>query len=376
MSSMTTVTRICTYNMGGTISDYMNLIAGTAEIDPSTPKGRRTDIRNELEGSKKTLEEGYRKAEDAAAGSLADASFDVFCLQEMGTRDRPLVRSLLAKNFTLIHVEERIGLNPGEKDSQVFTAIALSDRYTDVQNLSENIRYSYQERARKHRTKKKGDKGSEGPEQEEFVLKKYEDIKDVAIAVAYDTQLKQRVAFVSIHVPGMDFDNPTRPNTQEPGNALCEEIAKRIARIPKCSLKFIGADMNGTPEIAPERFRLLTSSGMALHRTESPTNVDPRADSIHTLKRELDYVFSTETPTSSWKIIRWIKALFAKTIESSSKISVSGDVRFDPATNGSDHAPVIARITVTIKPSLCSRFCAAIASVFSRCARPARTATT
>lgn len=341
--SMSVNTNVCTYNMGGRINDYIFLKTAehirdsSGEINAKKLEACDKQVSIAWRENPKLLEEEYQKVQEEAAKNLISTPTDVFCLQEVGDENRPLIRSLISSGYEVRHVSAK----PGEA---YYTAIALSSRYTQIENFSERITYRYSS---------------------SYSTKMEERAKDVAIVRAYDSLLKQRVVFVSAHITGFNFDELEQQRLMEEGegNVFCREIADRVARIGGCRFKFVGLDMNGNPEISPERFRIFTSQGFDVQRSSQNTNANPYS-AVH-LQREIDFVLTSHSVNRVWN---WIKSFFVATvIYSHANTTVSSTVRLDSKTNASDHVPVFTRHTMAVDPSSLSRLLRCIAYLFTCC---------
>lgn len=345
-------TRICTYNMGAGVAEYEALIAGKRcenipedKVNGSTFFGELAKVQED----RKANEEAYAIVQETTAERLITSAYDVFCLQEVGVKNRPLLRQLETRNYTIINVSSAKTRGPASGAAEPFfdTAIALSNtRYDIIENLSRNITFSFAGR--------NGDT---------------EDTKDVAIVLAYDKLQQKNVAFVSAHIPGFSFDTQSKTileAQQKAGDALGREIIRAMSTISNCDLKFIGADMNGNLTISPNRFNILQRGGFTTCSTGKTTNLDPMSQLPANLKKEIDFIF-VSLP-SVFRIINWVKSFFITTFKHHIETLPSADITFDPSINASDHIPVITTHRVVPVPSKLARLCNCIARIFRRCA--------
>lgn len=278
---------VCSYNMGSGSSDYLNL---HTYFNPQFKIGSR-------EQEQAFINE-HAKIEESSAISLQDKA-NAYCLQEVVDENRPLIKNLKEKGFEIIHLNN---------DQPYFdAAIALDkNRFKDIVNHSMVI-----------------------------------DRKDVAIATATDILTNQKVTFVSAHVPGFNLENLIEEEKQD-GDNFCQKLATNLRKIG--GTQIIGADMNGTTEIANERFQAFTKNGLLIHKTDCPTNVCPRSEDYKL--REFDYFFAKNNQ-SFWQKI---KSIFKTTIQYSCAIKKGNCFGLDEGINPSDHAPIFLKV----KPKECS----------------------
>lgn len=184
----------------------------------------------------------YATAQARTAEKLGDAAA-VYCLQEVGETNRPLIESLQKRGFQLFH-------NGSQYPD---CAIALNGEiFSDVTNESSN----------------------------------FEQI-DLAAVTATHTPTGQKILFVSAHVPGFNLDHPD-PEGAAQGDSDCSRLADLIDEYVQCPIKVLGIDMNASPEIWPGRFSSFFDRQFQLIRTGSPTNVYPSSQIRPT--RELDFI--------------------------------------------------------------------------------------
>jgi endonuclease/exonuclease/phosphatase family metal-dependent hydrolase len=239
---------VCTFNMGASVDDYFQLC-----------RYLKPDLKLASRDEDAAFKTKYQVVEKATKKCFLQHHIDVYCLQEVGSGDRPLIKSLKKKGFHLVHFE----------GSDIFNGLIALDAnlFQEVKNHSTEI------------------------ELNEFFK------KDVAIATAADTVTGKRIAFVSAHVPGFNFINEDLSEEAADGDRYCKKIVKVLSKIEACTWQVVGADMNSNPEVWNKRFKTFTEHGFQTLRTQSPTNVNPR-DSAHQ-KRELDFLFVKVEPQSS-----------------------------------------------------------------------------
>ena len=177
---------VATYNMGANIYDYLALRGHTDGFTPNAELANKPEYHSD-----------YAKAEEAVAVNFTDnaynSSFDVYCLQEVGSEDRPLIKRLKSA-FTIVHLE-------GHEGAVFDTAIALKNRrfeaITNHSFLAKTSNSGYT-------------------------------TSDLAVVTAIDKKTGEKVAFVSAHVPGFDFaqKGPMVERDVISGNIYCQEIVK------------------------------------------------------------------------------------------------------------------------------------------------------
>lgn len=86
---------VCAYNVGG-VTDYFQLCK---HLNPSEPslnfKSREEEAAFRLR---------YNEVENQTTQMLIGEA-QVYCLQEVGEEERPLIRALKERNFEIIHLE-------------------------------------------------------------------------------------------------------------------------------------------------------------------------------------------------------------------------------------------------------------------------------
>jgi endonuclease/exonuclease/phosphatase family metal-dependent hydrolase len=305
---------VCTYNIGSSANDYFLLCK---HLDSS--------LSFKTEEEEEAFRAKYNETQNRTAELLTNQA-EVYCLQEVVEEERPLITSLKAQGFEIVHYN---GLPAFDN------AIALDKkRFKDITNHSIDVK----------------------------ITKYYS--KDVAIASATDNLTGERMTFVSAHSPGFDFTKElTREDTVE-GDFYCQAIAKKMSEIGKNSIHIIGADMNANPEKWNPRFHIFSSQGFQLNRTGSSTNVNPR-DSMHQA-REIDFIF-TKTTSSLWKKI---KSLFVSTVQCHASIKMAPTIGWNNHDNASDHLPVFITITPQVNFSKIRQLWNSTCRLFSLCFRP------
>ena len=284
---------VCTFNMGSSVGDYMQLC-----------KRKKLNLEFKSREEEEAFRTKYAAVQKIAAERLIDRNCDCYCLQEVGEETRPLIEKLKAKNYQIIHIE----------DKMFDAAIAIKqDRFSSIVNLSHQITVS-----KIHK-------------------------KDVAMASATDSKTGRNVFFVSGHVPAFTF---AAPQTDEvaAGDNYCKAISQRLAQISEPILKIMGLDMNGYPEFTVDRFQTFVDDGFQICRTHSPTNL--YMEDAEQPETELDFIFvkNEEKGPSGFRKITAIfqkkKETFTVAVESESLLS------WDPEQNSSDHLPVCATVTL------------------------------
>lgn len=278
--------KVCTYNMGSNIGDYHKLWRY------SNPD--RAAQSKEEEGA---FPQNYKNAEEYVAARLKEQA-DVFCLQEVMLKNRPLVEALQARNFRIIHQA-----NPRVRDCWRSCVIALN------QAVFEKIE--------DHSTVFEGD--------------------DIAIAAAIHKHSGQRIIFVSAHAQGVTLEGSVEPKDAAEGDRYCQYITQKIDQLGPSILRIVGADLNASPEKWPHRFDPFVKGGFEVYRTHVFTNVNPDKPSFK--ERELDFILSKITP-----IQRGLFSLWSKQMEVTVKTLPYKPLGWTTDTNASDHCPVLVQV--------------------------------
>lgn len=291
MSSQFTV---CTYNIGTGLSEYKESL--THSKSPILKDGTDKQIAS------------YNRTQEEAA-KILNGQAEVFCLQEVGSTDRPLIKSFVQRGFTVIRCE----------GMEVFDSAVVLDtrRFKDITNHSFEAQ----------------------------ITKSYK--KDVAVATATDIKTGQQVAFVSAHVPGFpynggSFTNVPLPINQEitsAGDILCRAIVDKLSQVASGTIHIIGADMNCSPEKWNPRFEIFKQKNLKLIRTNAFTNLIYSDIQSDEKQRELDFIF-----TSSSSIWQRIKSIFFSIVEIHSSVKLLNPLGWDVDRNASDHLPVFATV--------------------------------
>ncbi len=279
---------LLTYNAGGGVEDYARrckFLDSTFEITSQSQQ--------------RELEEKYNAAQVNEAKILCQKKADVYCLQEIFDKTRPLIKELQSQNYQLFHLET-------VKRPDCLIALNMN-RFQDVVNHSLDLGSS-----------------------------------DVAIVLATEKQSGQRMAFVSAHLTGFNLDTPNDHEGASIGNNECRMIANKLNAISS-DIQIVGADMNADPNKWPDRFTPLTQSAQfKIFGSGAPTNVYPNSKDY--TKRSLDYFLYRDNKTNSSTSVDF-------------KIKKNQPLTFE--TNASDHLPISAKISMTpsapSEPSFFSR---------------------
>lgn len=305
---------LCTYNIGSSVNDYYQL---RKHLEPS--------IKITGEAEEDAFRSQYAEVQKSTASLLTNKA-RAYCLQEVVDEERPLIRSLKEKNFEIVHSTQQPGFD---------TAIALDkERFKDITNHSIEVQIT---------------QGFN---------------KDAAIATATDVLSREKITFVSAHVPGFDFTKEVTVEEASYGDIYCQAIAQKLAEIGSDTIQIIGADMNANPEKWNPRFQIFSKKGFKLHRTNSPTNVNSR-DSRDQM-REIDFLF-TKTTTSIWQRI---KSLFVSMRQVTISLKDENSIGWNVEDNASDHLPVFLNVSPQIKISKVSQLWNATYQLLSSCFRP------
>jgi len=315
---MTTL-RVCTYNIGARVNDYMENL-----------KYNEDNYEREHKPEKDST--SYSQAQEKT-GDLLTAPWQrphIYCLQEVGPLDldRPLINRLVAANFAIIHFEGAY------RDS----VVALDrTRFSQIENHSfvSNFENRY-----------------------------------VAVATAVDHLTGQSVVIASAHVPGFsylgmkqdrEYGSDRGKDRAESGDALfTRELIPMMNHLAEPNtLQIIGADMNADPEIWPARFESLENASFDRIEPDSFTNVHlnfAERDHPELKTRKIDYLFTRVTTFEKsilQRISEAIGGIFFATFTMDESIFVDRDPLdgFNPECNASDHRPVYAEITYNRVPS-------------------------
>lgn len=281
---------VCSFNMGSSASDYMQLC-----------QKKQLNLQFKSREEEAVFLKKYADVQKVSSEILIQKNCDVYCLQEAGEETRALIELLKKKNYRIIHIENEI----------FDAAIAINqERFSDIVNLSHQITLTK-------------------------IFK-----KDVAMASATDKKTGTEVIIVSGHVPGFTFADPQEEVIAE-GDNYCKAISERLAQLAEPALYIIGADMNGSPENAGDRFQVFVEAGFHVCRTDSPTNLNMKdADQP---ERELDFILVKEKSSMFSRVAAFFqmkkKASFKVDVEPKSVLS------WDPEQNSSDHLPICATIS-------------------------------
>lgn len=234
---------ICQFNMGSTSMRDYEAVQKKA-LNPENPliqhekaaEGKKgKEARQAIqEAETKFQSQIYPEQVEAPFSEelLANADAEVFCLQEVVSEERPLIRSLNAANYTIVKLDS--------KGKNIDTALALSnERFKDIKNHS-------------------------------FTTANGE--RDVAMATAIDKVTGQRVLFVSHHAKGFDLQNPNEDDVAL-ADIDAEEIGIKIEELG-CDITIVGADMNAPSDTTmSKQFKNLKNAGMEVHGTGVHTQI-------------------------------------------------------------------------------------------------------
>lgn len=271
--------RFCHFNIGG-VKDYY-IQHGFLKPD--------SKIKQEELLSK------YEIAQENIAKILCSSNpHDVYFLQEVIHKDRPLIRELIKTKFTLFHKNTYNGFD---------TVIALNgERFKDAQDFSIEVNVKQ--------------------------LK-----KEATIVVAKDLITEQSIAFVSAHAPGFDFESSNLEQETQFGDTYCQAIITKLNEIAKGCIQIIGVDMNANPEKWQKRFDIFLKEGFKLVRLNEATNLNPQCKEV---QREIDYVLVK------------IESLLSKNqsfIFDDQSTTIKAALTWDLTNNPSDHLPLVGRFT-------------------------------
>lgn len=290
---------VCSYNMGRASSDYLN---ACKFADPTFQLTCREDDEK--------FNEQYLRVQEATAKWLQNSA-DIYCLQEVEYLDRPLIHSLRNWNYHLVYFEG---------SHTIDTVIALNNsRFSKIERKS----FKY------------------------FI--DANNFKTVAAVTAWDKLSKQSITIFSVHAPGYPIV-PNAPHSETfPGEQYCARLSEKIKEFP-ATLKIIAGDFNSNPELNPARFSPFRK--YSLHRTNKPTNVNPKDKNQP--ERELDF-FLTQSDSSN--------SFFSAT-KRHNIFFMPSPFSINPEFNASDHVPLLLAITTENKPSTLSKIPAFFQNLF------------
>lgn len=238
MQPQQNILRVCSYNIGAHVGDYM-LLCKYVNPNMSDKRTREEDA---------AFRAKYEKIQDITSKILENIA-DVFCLQEVVELDRPLMKMLQANDFHVVRCE-----TVPYFDSAV---VLNKKRFKDITNFS-------------------------------FVAQITETFpKDVAVALATEISSGQKMCFVSGHAPGCDLTRAVRADDAADGDIYCRLVAQKLHEIAKGTLQVVGVDMNVNPEKWKGRFKIFTDEGFKIGRSNAITNVNSRDVSYK--EREIDF---------------------------------------------------------------------------------------
>ena len=277
--------RLCSYNMGAGAGDYHLLCR---HLNPTLILDTK-----ELQDK---FDQDYDNAQKHVADRLKDSA-EVFFLQEVFKKDRPLLMALQQQRFQFIHKSTK------QPDGLPDCVLALSSDFQNIENQS-------------------------------AAFQGY----DAAIASATHMPTGQRFTFVSAHAAGFDLDT-IFPKSADDGDNYCNEIAAKVDQAT--AIPVFAGDINCSPEKWKARFSPFLDRGFQLFRSNAPTNVFPKSE--HYKERELDF-FLAKIPKVQTGLLSFFSS--SKKVEMTMLLE---DTRLSwtPQTNSLDHLPIFSRITVS-----------------------------
>lgn len=284
--------KICQYNMGWSLEDYIE----------------NYNMRESASENSEFIKAEYAKDEQATALNLFGKA-DVYCLQEVRSAQRPLVKKLQQEEFEIISSHRS----------------ALKDDCDAVIALNKK-RFSQ-------------------------ICPIYCLDSGMAMATAIDTHTQACILFASAHVPGFSLEKvigngkgiPRSPvlvnkNAALKGDTFCKSLVLLINSFADdCAIRIIGADMNVNPEIYQARFNIF--SNFYTLRTSDVTNLN--SNSVNYKKRELDFIFFGEN-VGIHRFFSKMTSLFFKTTEhrvTMEKAFIGWE------QHASDHRPIFVTVT-------------------------------
>lgn len=291
--------KVCTYNMGSNEGDYLFFRRWEIGDAAFAAEKKETDY-----------DQAYTEAQNQIIEKLTNEPVDVYLLQEVMDKERPLIKRLTEIGYTIFH--------NGEND----TAVALDPKRFDIIN-------------------------------EEYLA---EDGIDIATVVTATDKITGKVMrFVSTHIAGFDLtDAYMRAEGAEAGDKDFQTVMTKLNE-SQSAMTIVGGDFNTSPEIWNKRFNPAIESGFQMHRINQPTAVNPR-DKVYR-EREIDFVFSKQ----SWfdKVTSFFLSIFSTTTVITSIETSSEDIT-KLKGQPSDHIPVFLTFKSEEQQSLISRVWVAI----------------
>lgn len=296
---------VISYNMGTDIRDFAY---------------QCTYLRKDL-SEEKNADQMYKEAQENTTKNLVEIA-SVYLLQEVQNEERSLIAGLKTAGYAVYHILNNPIVSLNTKKEVFDTAIALKiDMFEKIENHSMNI-------------------------------KGY----DTAIVSAVFIPTKEKMTFLSGHVPGFDLEEPgllLQAVTRD-GDNYCQGLIDAALSIEKDKttvIQIIGVDMNASPEDLEKtaerkkrewthRFEKFEDTDFKLYRTKKATNVNPNSKNY--CERELDFIFvRTLTRTQESSLLSFFNF---------GQPNISGTtkrlLKWDCSLNASDHRPILAQLSL------------------------------
>lgn len=346
--------RFCSYNMGTNQDDYhRSLIYNHLSFS----KGEEPFSLSEEEfgaawqATLSDLENRYQEVEKAAADGLLqdEVRAHVYCFQEVGNLNRPLIQKFRERGFLFFHVNAQNYLD---------SVVAVDPERFQVLG---------------------GD----------LVMRDEQNGADIGLVKLKDRLTGYTLVAASLHVPGFSFrglelerGSGKSPEGPQVGDRHCKWVADQLNQ-PGLShqMAFIGADMNAIYSEGPcpgewnPRYEKFTDRSFTPLLPQNPTNVNPwynEPEGTHLRPIDAGFIrYSEDSAGSFWERIASRVYNFFFDLFSAPEAVIREDLDplngFNPETNASDHKPLFFEVSFGITPS-------SISQIFSRSVPPERTA--
>lgn len=289
--------KVCSYNLGASDGDYMQLLAKIKKDEPETLNKLWTDPDPTFFKDAEALVAPVRKKlQEEIANFLFDPSKgDVFCLQEVTESNKDLLEILKARGFEIIYMENKSKTVP---DSVIAVNKA---KFKDIQNQSFLAAHSI----------------------------------DVAMVTAIDKGTGKKTTFVSAHLTPFDIEAKKENIEASQSEGQVRAIVKKVNQTCEDSdMVIFGGDFNASPEIHEGLFHPLMNEGYEIHSTGEATNITTNPKyAREMIERELDH-FATKNNLAD------------HTIE---VLKTPKEISLDPMSNFSDHLPIFLKVSEEAK---------------------------
>jgi endonuclease/exonuclease/phosphatase family metal-dependent hydrolase len=167
---------------------------------------------------------------------------------------------------------------------------------------------------------------------------------ELALITATENISGKKVAFVSLHLEGFNFNEENEETKKESAERGDDQLKEQLNYLEQycadCDTVIIGGDMNAVPEKYKARFDLLTNRNYTMHRVGAPTSYVSRLPSdarakVEDPERELDYMFLRQKQSKGFKA--FLNRLFGRETVHIAQLANKGNLDVPIKTSGSDH---------------------------------------